>query len=152
VGGVLSALPVIYFGNACCCMWVVAGGFTAAYVFQSNDPEPITPADGAVAGLLAGLLGAVVHLLLSIPIDILMAPFERTMAQRIMDLTGNEQLREMLQRVSEREAGVALIVFRRFLVFVVMLPIGAIFSTLGGLIGSMVFRKTPPVPLDATPR
>jgi hypothetical protein len=149
---VLSSLPVIYFGNACCCLWVVAGGFTAAYVLQANDVEPITPADGAVAGLLAGLLGAVVHLVLSIPIDILMAPFERTMAQRIMDLTGNEQIREMLQRASQREVGFGLVVFRRLLVFIVMLPIGGIFSTLGGLIGAMVFRKTPPVPLDATPR
>ena len=152
MGGVLSALPVIYFGNACCCLWVVAGGFTAAYVFQANSVEPITPADGAVAGVLAGLLGAVVHLLLSIPIDILMAPFERTMAQRIMDLTGNDQLREMLQQYSQREAGFALIVFRRLLVFVVMLPIGAVFSTLGGLLGAMVFRRQAPLSPDVPPR
>jgi hypothetical protein len=33
-----------------------------------------------------------------------------------------------------------------------MLVAGAVFSTVGGLIGAMVFRKTPPVPLDATPR
>jgi hypothetical protein len=33
-----------------------------------------------------------------------------------------------------------------------MLVAGAVFSTLGGLLGAMIFRKTPPVPLDASPR
>jgi hypothetical protein len=33
-----------------------------------------------------------------------------------------------------------------------MLVAGAVFSTLGGLIGAMIFRKTPPVSLDAAPR
>jgi len=36
--------------------------------------------------------------------------------------------------------------------FFVMLVAGAVFSTLGGLLGAMIFRKTPPVPLDASPR
>ena len=33
-----------------------------------------------------------------------------------------------------------------------MLFVGAIFSTIGGLIGAMVFRKAEPVSLDAAPR
>jgi hypothetical protein len=35
--------------------------------------------------------------------------------------------------------------------FVFMLFLGAIFSTVGGLIGAMVFRKTAPAPLNAPP-
>ena len=54
--GVLSALPIISAGNACCCLWVVTGGFVAAYLFQQNRAAPITPADGALVGLLAGLV------------------------------------------------------------------------------------------------
>jgi hypothetical protein len=152
VVGVLSALPIVSIGNFCCCLWIVSGGVVAAYVLQSNSAEPMTPADGALAGLLAGLVGAVVHLILSIPIDIVMGPFERSLAQRITDLTGNAEMRDMLQRFSQREAGFFVIILRRVATFFVMLVAGGVFSTLGGLIGALVFRKTPPVSLDATPR
>ncbi len=152
VGGVLSALPIVTIGNACCCLWIVGGGVTAAYVFQANSPEPIMPGDGALVGLLAGLFATFVHLVLSIPIDIVMAPFERTWMQRLIDISGNEQLRDMLLRYSEREAGVGMIIVRRFLVFIVSLPIYAVFSTIGGLIGAMVFRKPATAAYDAPPR
>jgi hypothetical protein len=150
--GVLSALPIVSIGNFCCCLWIVSGGVVAAYVVQANSAEPMTPADGALAGLLAGLVGAVVHLILSIPIDIVMGPFERSLAQRIMDLTGNAEMRDVLQRYSMREAGMFTIIIRRTAAFFVMLVAGAVFSTLGGLIGAMIFRKTTPVSLDAAPR
>jgi hypothetical protein len=152
VVGVLSALPIVYLGNACCCLWIVSGGVVAAYVLQTNSAGPITPGEGAIAGLLAGLIGAVVHLTLSIPIDILMGPFERSMAERMMDLTGNPQIRDVLQRYVQRDPGLGFLLLGRAIAFLFMLPIAAIFSTIGGLIGAMVFRKTPPVSLDAAPR
>ncbi len=58
--GVLSALPIISAGNLCCCLWVVSGGAVAAYILQQNQPTPLTPGDGAVIGLLAGIVGAFV--------------------------------------------------------------------------------------------
>ncbi len=74
VGGVLSALPLIAGGNLCCCLWIVSGGAVAAYVLQQNQSLPIGPGDGALVGLLAGVIGALVYLVLSIPINILVAP------------------------------------------------------------------------------
>jgi hypothetical protein len=93
-----------------------------------------------------------VHLVLSVPIDIVMGPFERSMAQRMMDLTGNPQIRDVLQRYLQRETSIGLILVGRLIAFLFMVPIGAIFSALGGLIGAMVFRKDTAVSLDATPR
>ena len=61
VMGVLSALPIITAGNVCCCLWVVSGGVVAAYLLQQNQTTPITPGDGALVGLLAGLVGALVQ-------------------------------------------------------------------------------------------
>ena len=52
--GVLSALPIINIGN-CCCLWVLGGGALAAYLMQQNHPYPITVADGALVGLMAGV-------------------------------------------------------------------------------------------------
>ena len=37
VMGVLSALPIVYLGNVCCCMWVI-GGVIGAAIFQKNVP------------------------------------------------------------------------------------------------------------------
>jgi hypothetical protein len=155
--GVLSALPLVYFGNVCCCMWVVCGGLAAAYVLQQNTSTPISPADGALVGLLAGLAGAVVHLLLSIPIDILASPYERTLVQRLIGIAGTmpPEMRETVERaMNQREhAGIGLLLAGRVFVFILMLCIGSVFSTIGGLIGSMLFKRaTPPDTFDVSPR
>jgi hypothetical protein len=149
VMGLLSALPIIYFGNICCCLWVVSGGVVAAYILQQNQSTAITPGDGALVGLLAGLAGALMHFLISIPIDLLMAPFERAMAERLLQATPDmpQWIAEMLQQASQQrnEVGVGFIIASRIVVFMIMLCIGAIFSTLGGLLGAAIFKKeTPP--------
>jgi hypothetical protein len=133
----------------CCCLWVVSGGLVAAYIIQQNNPAPMTAADGALAGLLAGLVGAVIYVIVSIPLDIVMAPFERAMAQRVLDMSGDMPygMRDMLERFSggSMTATLALRIMRRLIGFAFMLCIGAIFSTLGGLLGAAIFaKKVPP--------
>ena len=144
VVGVLSALPIISAGNLCCCLWVVGGGVVAAYVLQRNTTAPLTPGDGALAGLLAGLVGAVVHLLLSIPLTFVMAPMQREIMRRIADSSSMPPaFREYLTQVTGP-------VVQLTLGFIFMLVVGSIFATLGGLLGSVIVRKqAPPAPIDA---
>jgi len=154
--GVLSALPIIAAGNLCCCLWVITGGAIAAYLFQQSQSTPITPADGALVGLLAGLTGAFVQFLIAIPIGILVAPMERAMLQRVIEMAGSmpPEMRDALDRYANSEAqfGFGLIVLRRLIGLVLGLVVGAIFSTLGGLIGALVFRKdAPPGAIDIPP-
>lgn len=137
--GVLSALPIISAGNLCCCLWVVSGGAVAAYVLQQNQPTPITPGDGALAGLLAGIVGACVYLLLSIPITILVAPLERAMMERIIENAGGMPP-EFRQYVGTYAGGAIQVVVG----FAFMLVVGSLFSTIGGVIGAMIFKKQPP--------
>ena len=97
--GVLSALPIISAGNACCCLWVVSGGLVAAYLFQQNRSTPMTPADGALVGLLAGLAGAFIRFAVAIPIDLLVAPMEQAMLQRVLEMgTLPPEMRDVLDR------------------------------------------------------
>jgi hypothetical protein len=149
--GVLSALPFVYLGN-CCCLWILGGGVVAAYVLQSNQTTPITPGDGAMAGLLAGLLGAVIHFALSIPIDIIAGPWERAFGQRLVGYMNNPQLQDALQRGLDESAtgGVVYVIARRFGVFLIMLVIAGVFSTIGGVLGALMFKK-PPVPTTTEP-
>lgn len=145
--GVLSALPLVSAGNLCCCLWVVSGGVVAAYILQENQAAPVTAADGAYVGLLAGLTGAFVYLLLSIPITFLIAPMERLVMQRLMESAGDmpPEFREYMGTYLGGSVRLAL-------GFTFMLLVGSIFSTLGGLLGAAIFRKQlPPGTIDASP-
>ena len=140
VTGVLSALPFIGAFNACCCLWVVAGGITAAYLLQDRDPNPIEVGDGAVAGLMAGVIGAFVYLILSIPITLLMAPMMSAFTDRMLDNSDlPPEFREMLASGIGTAAGIILSFFA-------YLAAGLIFSTLGGVLGAVIFRRKPAVP------
>jgi hypothetical protein len=152
--GVLSALPLISAGNLCCCLWVIAGGLVAAYVFQQNHPAPMTAGDGALVGLLAGLCGAFVQVALSIPISLLVGPMERVVLQRVLDMAGTmpPEMRDALDRYGREGQAGAWLMARSVFALMVWLFAGAVFSTLGGLIGSAMFRRqTPPGTIDVSP-
>ncbi len=146
--GVLSALPLVNTLNICCCLWVVSGGLVAAYVFQQNQSAPMTAGDGALAGFLAGITGALVMFLISIPIGMIVAPMERAMVQRALGMSGNmpPELRRLLENYGEPRTDLGLLgqVIVRLIGFFVFLIVGAVFSTLGGLLGAALFRKSPP--------
>jgi len=145
--GVLCALP---FVNACCCLWMVAGGAIAVYLMQQNHPYAVTAADGALVGLLAGLIGAVVNTLLSIPIQMAMGP----MVQRfIQDLIVNNpdipsESKSMIENMMARNAGFSII----GTIFSMMIGgvFGAVFGMLGGLLGVALFKKDAPPPPPGT--
>ncbi len=152
--GVLSALPIISAGNVCCCLWVISGGLVAAYLFQQNRAAPMTPADGALVGLLAGLVGALVRAVVSIPIDFMVAPMEQAMLQRFVDMGSfPPEARDMVERLGRGNGmGGAYFLLGHIVGLMFWLLIGGVFSTLGGLLGALVFKKqTPPGVIDIPP-
>jgi hypothetical protein len=144
--GILSALPIVGAFNFCCCLWVVTGGMLAAYVLQSNTPEPISSGDGAVAGLLAGIIGAVVYAIVSLPVNLLLGPVQRRAAQRMLESLPNvpPEMRDTLSNMG----GPTMTAIGIGVGFLMMLFVGAVFATLGGLLGSVFFKKkaAPPPP------
>jgi hypothetical protein len=145
--GVLSALPFISAANLCCCLWIIGGGLLASYLAQQDRPEPLTSGEGANLGLLAGTFGAIVHLVISIPMSILLAPLQRRLLEQLLQQAQDvpPELREMIQQVEPAVGGFAF-------TFVVMLVLGAVFSTLGGFLGTILFRpSSPPAPPIETP-
>jgi hypothetical protein len=141
--GVLSALPVINIAN-CCCAWILFGGALAAYLMQANHPEPIQIGDGAIVGLMAGAFGAFVWLVVSVPVNLAMAPFQSQMMQRMMRDASemSPELRGWFESMSSGPViGIGLIFG-----FFVMLVVSTTFGMLGGLFGALLFKKkTPPV-------
>ncbi len=146
--GVLSALPIVNIAN-CCCLWVIGGGVVAAYLLQNASVVAITVGDGALVGLMAGIFGAVVHAILSIPMRLLMGSFQAQMMQRVMENARDmpESLRVFMEpRFMAGGMAAAFVVG-----FMIMLVIGAIFSTAGGMIGAAIFGKSKPAVSAAPP-
>ena len=137
----LSALPIVAAANVCCCLWVLVGGGVAAYMLQQSEALPITAGDGAVVGLLAGLVGAFVSLLLSIPITLLMWPVQQALFERLSQ--GRSMPPEFERYISDGAmSGIGIVIG-----FFVMLFVGPAFGALGGLAGAALFRKSaPPTP------
>ena len=134
--GVLSALPIVSLAN-CCCLWLVGGGVVAVYLLQQSQPQPLAVGDGAIVGCLAGIFGAVVYSVVSIPVLLVTGPIQERMIEA---LRGNADLppevAEMLNQVGS--AGPVVFLF----VFFFMLLLGAVFSTLGGVLGAVVFGRS----------
>jgi uncharacterized membrane protein YeaQ/YmgE (transglycosylase-associated protein family) len=145
--GVLSALPLVNVAN-CCCLWLLAGGVLAAYVMQQNHPAPIRAADGAIVGLLAGIVGAFVYVLVSLPLNAVMAPLVEALRSRMLQEAQDmpADVREAIDRFGSGSASVAI-------GFVMNLFLGMVFSTLGGLLGAALFKKPslPPAPPPPSP-
>ena len=138
--GVLSGLPLVSAGNCCCCAWIVTGGALAAYLLQSGTPTPITMGDGALVGLLAGLMGAFVNLVVSVPITIVMGPVQQRFLQRLIESRPDlpENFRQAFDTMG---GGSAVSVIGIAVGFVTMLVLGAVFASLGGLLGAFFFKK-----------
>jgi hypothetical protein len=147
--GVLSALPFVNLAN-CCCVWFVTGGVLAAWLLQQNHPLPITAGDGALVGLLAGVSGAVIWLVVTIPLHMLTGGMQQQLLsqlrQRMSDLPPEAQT------VFDQVQGGGGFVLSLIIGFGFHLVVGCVLAALGGLIGAMLFRKpTPPPPPPVVP-
>jgi len=154
--GVLSALPVINFVNLCCCAWVVAGGALASNLMQQNHPAPINAGDGAIVGLMAGAIGALVGTVLSVPVAMMMGPFQMQMMERVLQGAQDmpPEVRSILEQMQGGMGGAAAMGIGFVFSLFFSLFFYSIFGLFGGLLGALIFRKDappPPPPSGFTP-
>src|SRR5262245_24224122 len=129
--GVLSAIP---FLNYCCCVWGIGGGVLAGMLYIKSMPVPVKVGEGAVIGVLTGIVGGILYFIIGLPIAYFIS---------------GAQLEETLVR-----AGVQLPAsISGLLLFVVSYLTGAlcliVLSIIGGLISVPIFEKRkdgPPPP------
>lgn len=65
IAGVLSSIPLL---NYCCCIWTIGGGVLAGYLYIKASPVPVKVGEGAVVGILTGIIGAVLYFVIGVPI------------------------------------------------------------------------------------
>jgi hypothetical protein len=150
--GVLSALPVVNLGNCACCAWVIVGGMLAAYLMQQNFPQAVSAGDGAIVGLMAGVVGAFVWALVSIPLSSAMSGFNTQMMQQALENAQDmpPELRQFLEGIGAGGAGAAMGV-AGIVGFLFMLCICSAFGMVGGILGALVFKKNAPPPPPPPP-
>jgi hypothetical protein len=131
--GILSAIPAVDY---CCCIWAIIGGIIAANIYIKNSPTPVQPADGAVLGAIAGGIGAVLVIVLGIPLQLIVGSALMSMMQGIVQSANPEQAAQMREMMAAGVTfGSALIHALIWAVLVV------IFAAVGGLLGVSLFEK-----------
>ena len=134
--GILSAIP---FLNWCCCIWAIGGGLLAGMLYIKSAPVPVKVGEGAVVGVLAGIVGGILYFLISVPIGYFF---------------NSAQIEEALVRAGVQLppglSGLALFVLGGLIGGLWLL----VLSVIGGLISVPIFEKRkdgPPPPPPPSP-
>lgn len=141
--GVLSALPLVSLAN-CCCLWVITGGFLAAWVQQQNHDAPISVLDGAIVGLFAGFIGGIVHYLTALPLELLLGSLMDGMPDSFM--RARQDMPPEVRRVMSELGPQGMLLLGS----VFFAGISMTFGMIGGIIGAIMIRK-PPAPMPPEP-
>lgn len=133
IAGILSVIP---FVSICCCLWSILGGALASFLYIKSSPNPVTPGGGAGIGAMAGAVGALIYVIIGLPITLIF---------------GTAQMEDTFRRsgIEVPLGGIALALVGVFMVAVIIL----IFSTIGGILSVPIFEKRkgaqpPPPPQD----
>ncbi|HEX5832764.1 MAG TPA: hypothetical protein VFY34_02870 [Pyrinomonadaceae bacterium] len=137
VVGLLSAIPFI---NYCCCIWAIGGGALAGFLYIKDSPAPVPTGDGAIVGALAGVVGALIYLVIGLPIAFAF---------------GAGEMEAQLARsgVELPFSGTLLLVFGGLVAALCLL----VLATLGGVLSIPIFEKRkadgmpPPPPTTGGP-
>ena len=131
--GILSAIPAV---NTCCCIWALVGGLIAANIYIKASPNPVTPADGAIVGAIAGAIGAVLIVVVGIPLQLIFGTAMASMMGGLMQNADPDQAAQIQQAMA---SGLG---FGRAILNALMYSVTAvIFSAVGGLLGVALFEK-----------
>lgn len=135
--GVLSVIPFVSTLNLCCCLWAIVGGMLASYLYVKNSPTPVRPGDGAILGALAGVIGAVISVILGIPITLAMGPTMRNMFVGLLENMDPQQAEMMRRQFEASGTAIGPIIFQSLIGAVLLL----VFAVIGGLLGVVIFEK-----------
>jgi hypothetical protein len=132
--GILSAIPAV---NTCCCIWALVGGLIAANMYIKASPNPVTPADGAIVGAIAGAIGVVIIFVVGIPLQLIFGTAMMSMMSGIMQNADPSQAAQMRDMMAAQGLGIGRAIINAFMYGVT----AVIFSAVGGLLGVALFEK-----------
>ncbi|HEX8179052.1 MAG TPA: hypothetical protein VF525_05855 [Pyrinomonadaceae bacterium] len=140
--GLLSAIPFVSAVNMCCCAWILMGGALASYLYIKQSPTPVSSGEGAQLGLLTGVVGAIVLLVVGIPLGLLVGDATSVIVLKFLD-SFNPQVAEQVRQQVEAAQHMPLSQRLPQIIgsSVLSAIVTVIFATLGGLLGVALFEK-----------
>jgi hypothetical protein len=141
--GLLSSMPLISAGNYLCCLWVVLGGGIAAVLLTRQRPlSSINYGDGAFAGVISGLFGAVVGTIVQTVFRALSpAQFFEAQRQAIEQMMNQVSLegpmRDFMLRMASGEISAATVAFT----FISNVLTYSLFAMIGGILALAIIRR-----------
>ena len=135
--GLLSVIPFVNVVNVCCCLWAILGGMLATFLYVKSSPTPATPGDGAILGALAGVVGALISLILGIPISLAMGPTMRNLVISLLERVDPRQADLMRQQIEAAGSSIGPVIINALILAVLLF----VFSIIGGLLGVPIFEK-----------
>jgi uncharacterized membrane protein YeaQ/YmgE (transglycosylase-associated protein family) len=130
----------IPFANLCCCIWSIIGGAVAAYILIKRSPTlRVSNGEGALTGLLAGVVGSLIFLVVSVPL--ILKSWGTLTAEMIArgeamnDPASQESIKRMVEFMQNNAVLSAILIW----LICALLFMG--FATLGGIIGVALFEK-----------
>jgi hypothetical protein len=157
--GAASAIPPISWLNCACCALVIGGGVLAVYLYLKDQPPAPQPpyGDGAILGLMAGAIGAVVATILTIPVQMIMASFMDPASQtaQMKEAFSQLDMPPALEQFLLNMASPSVNATKLLLALGFNLVIFSIFALIGGIIGVAIFHKKgkpyTPAPIEPPP-
>jgi uncharacterized protein involved in cysteine biosynthesis len=149
VFGLASAIPILNLLNICCCALVWGCGLLAAYMYASASRAAgvaFRPGTGAMVGLLAGAFYAASATVFGTVFSLMFGPAIAEMANRLVSSMPEvpSWVMDMMEKAQEEAGKFSVVSF--VLGLLLQAVLGAVFSTLGGLLGGALFKHEPPPP------
>jgi hypothetical protein len=143
--GIAGAIPFVNMLNCACCALIIGCGFVAAYLQAQqckNVGAAFLPNHGAQVGLLSGLIYGAVTTVVSSLINLVFGfgDWQDIVGQMEEIGTLDPEVMDQMTRFMESTGPSVMVLMGLF----ISLLFGAIFATVGGLIGGSVFKVEAP--------
>jgi len=154
--GVAAAIPFIGWINCLCCALVIACGLVAAYLQSQQCAKvgaPFAVGDGALVGLVAGLFYGVANGIMGAIMQLAFGVGDMEEVIEQIESSGVDMDPAVMDQITGFMESTGPVLMALIGIFVAIV-LGAIFATLGGLIGGALFKKEgppPPAPMAQTP-
>lgn len=146
--GLISALAPLLgcLGCLACCALPPGAGFLASFLYLKDaPPAPEKPyGDGAVLGLMAGIFGAVVGSVISVPVQFLqrslgLMPDVDEMIGQMQEANVPPEVIDFIEKLMPSADGFSFVAL--IIGFFISLVVYGVLSLIGGIVGVAVLHK-----------
>jgi hypothetical protein len=144
VAGVLSGVPIL---SCLCCLWIIGGAVLAVHLTAKDSPRSLKPGDGAIVGMLTGVVAAFVEALVSLPMRAINAEFVKGLMERIAKYA--QDMPSGWDSWFERSTAGGPSMAWFLIGLIISAVLFAAFGALGGIIGVSLFGRKTAIPPGA---